>query len=442
MKGVAWLLIALLTVGAIIGILLGAAEATTALYAAGGLLVAVAMASRVPTAADRRWLPNAIIAAYIVKLFASTTRWAVLEFVYNGSGDATGYHGAGNTLVSLWRNFEVPDMEVGTKFLDGATAFLYIPHVPTFLGGFFLFATIAFVGQVLLYAAFRLGDRSGRLQWYAAGVLFLPTIVYWPSSIGKEALMFLFLGLASYGAAGLVRDHKMKWILIFVLGIAGAAAIRPHVALLLVGSLAVAMVFRKRPSGEAFSFKRLIAIGAIGIVLVAIVSVAAAKFGIDTSSGLSTTSGIGRVIDDVEVNTSGGGSGTEGKIISNPLEFPGGLVKVLFRPFPTEASTPQVLASSLEGMLLMGLLLWRLVPMVKNARRIRRYPYILYTFVFTIGFVIAFSSFNNFGLLARQRSQVMPFLLAVIIALGWPIPDDADSDTRDSFSHDRSVRQF
>ena len=425
-KLLAWTLIGLLAMGGTVALMLGYVEGSTAIYAAIGLLIVVVIAPRIATDADRSWLPATVIIAYIVKLLASTTRWAVLEFVYGGSGDATGYHGAGHKFVEVWRSFEVPEIGTGTAFVDAVTALLYVPYVPTFLGGFFLFATIAFTGQLLLYAAFRQGDLTGRLKWYAIGVLFLPTIVYWPSSIGKESLMFLFLGLASFGAAGLLKDHRLKWILIFGAGIAGAGAVRAHVALILVGSLAVAMVLRKRPSGEKFSLKRMIVIVAVGGVLFAITIVAAAEFGVDISSGLSTSDGLERVIGNVEDNTSGGGSATEGGIIRSPLEFPGGFVKVLFRPFPTEASTPQVLATSLEGMLLMGLLLWRLIPILRNLRHIRRYPYVMYAFVFTIGFVIAFSSFNNFGLLARQRSQVMPFLLVVIVALGWPTPSRDD----------------
>ena len=418
----AWVFIGLLTIGGVVALLLGFVEGSTALYAALGLLLVTLIAPRMATEPDRSWLPGMVIIAYVVKLLASTTRWAVLEFVYGGSGDATGYHGAGHELVALWRGFEVPEMGIGTVFVDATTGFLYIPYVPTFLGGFFLFATVAFMGQLLLFAAFRKGDRSGRLRWYAIGVLFLPTIVYWPSSIGKESLMFLFLGLASYGAAGLLRDHRLKWVIILAAGLAGAAAVRPHVALIVVGALAVAIIFRKRQEGEKFSFKRLVAIAAVGSVLVAVVAVAAANFNIDISSGLSTSDGVERVIGNVEVNTSGGGSGTEGGIIRSPLEFPGGFVKVLFRPFPNEAPTLQVMATSMEGMLLLGLLLWRLIPILKNFRHIRRYPYVMYAFVYTMGFVIAFSSFNNFGLLARQRSQVMPFLLVIIISLGWPMP--------------------
>ncbi len=38
---------------------------------------------------------------------------------------------------------------------------------------------------------------------------------------------------------------------------------------------------------------------------------------------------------------------------------------------------------------------------------------------FTGAFTIAFSSIFNLGILARQRSQVIPFLLVVIVGLGW-----------------------
>ena len=43
----------------------------------------------------------------------------------------------------------------------------------------------------------------------------------------------------------------------------------------------------------------------------------------------------------------------------------------------------------------------------------------LLSLAFTGAFVIAFSSIFNLGILARQRSQVIPFLLVVIVGLGW-----------------------
>ena len=52
--------------------------------------------------------------------------------------------------------------------------------------------------------------------------------------------------------------------------------------------------------------------------------------------------------------------------------------------------------------------------------------------------MIAFSAFNNFGLLARQRSQVIPYFMAVVIAYGWnphvnePDPGNEEATARET----------
>jgi hypothetical protein len=39
--------------------------------------------------------------------------------------------------------------------------------------------------------------------------------------------------------------------------------------------------------------------------------------------------------------------------------------------------------------------------------------------IMTFGFIIMFSPFLNLGLMARERSQILPFLAVVVIQLGW-----------------------
>jgi hypothetical protein len=56
--------------------------------------------------------------------------------------------------------------------------------------------------------------------------------------------------------------------------------------------------------------------------------------------------------------------------------------------------------------------------MIRYAGRVRN-PFVLMCLVFSVGFVIAFSSIFNLGILTRQRAQVLPFLLAVVVAVGW-----------------------
>jgi hypothetical protein len=84
---------------------------------------------------------------------------------------------------------------------------------------------------------------------------------------------------------------------------------------------------------------------------------------------------------------------------------------VLFRPFPFEADNAQALAASLEAafLLVLSIVRWR---WIWNALKlVRTRPYIGFAAVFVGIFIVAFASFPNFGLLARERVQVLPFYL-------------------------------
>ena len=43
-----------------------------------------------------------------------------------------------------------------------------------------------------------------------------------------------------------------------------------------------------------------------------------------------------------------------------------------------------------------------------------RRPYVAFALVYTFAFIYAFSSLGNFGILARQRSQLLPVLFVVL----------------------------
>ena len=48
---------------------------------------------------------------------------------------------------------------------------------------------------------------EGRARTYGWLVFFFPSLLYWPSSIGKEAWICFGLGLASYGVALILRHQ-------------------------------------------------------------------------------------------------------------------------------------------------------------------------------------------------------------------------------------------
>jgi hypothetical protein len=72
------------------------------------------------------------------------------------------------------------------------------------------------------------------------------------------------------------------------------------------------------------------------------------------------------------------------------------------------------------------LVLWKMPTIWKNKRLIRDKAWVTLCFFYTGGFVLAFSAILNLGILARQRVQVLPFFLALIVALAWDEPKDED----------------
>src|SRR6202044_291327 len=128
--------------------------------------------------------------------------------------DAYTYDIYGRQLAASIRSghFVVPSAQIGTQFIVTLTGIMYAAVGNTKLGGFMLFAWLGFLGQYLFYRAFRIGFPQGDYRRYAVFVFFLPSEVFWPSSLGKEAWMTLMLGIFAYGAAKLLVKRRGAFI--------------------------------------------------------------------------------------------------------------------------------------------------------------------------------------------------------------------------------------
>jgi hypothetical protein len=62
-------------------------------------------------------------------------------------------------------------------------------------------------------------------------------------------------------------------------------------------------------------------------------------------------------------------------------------------------------------------------------RELLRRPYAAFALVYTFAFIYAFSSINNFGILVRERSQLLPVLFVVLCL---PLPG-GNQDPDDGF---------
>ena len=93
---------------------------------------------------------------------------------------------------------------------------------------------------------------------------------------------------------------------------------------------------------------------------------------------------------------------------------PGATASVLFRPFPWEIRNATTLAAALESVLLLVLLIASRRSLASLPRQVLRNPYLAYVVGYSILFIIAFSNIGNIGILARQRTQLLPILLTLL----------------------------
>jgi hypothetical protein len=358
------------------------------------------------------WL---LFLALVAKLFFGTLiRYYITIDVYHGA-DARSYHFEGVRISELFLhgNFD-PGLRTvfTTDFINLATGILYTVIRPTLMGGFFVYSWLAFIGTFYFYRAFVVAVPDGRNKTYARLLFFLPSILYWPSSIGKDAWLMFGLGIAAYGAALVLTGPLRRGLFAITIGLAAAAMVRPHTAAGLAIGLVVAFVIKRRsgrerrrgPIAKVLAFAFLAAV-AFGIVLLT------QKFlvGKDISGG-----GVTSILEKASEVTSKGGSSFSTYSVTSPTGLALGTMTVLFRPFVIEASNAQMLGSAIEGAFLLLLTLWRIRWLVAALKGMRRMPYLVVMMAYAGVSIIALSAVGNFGILTRQRTLIFPAYLALL----------------------------
>ncbi len=365
---------------------------------------------------DPRFL-QLLVFAFVLKVFATAARYLVAFVLYDGSADAASYDNNGELLADSYRQgvfeAEIGRAFIGTGFVRVLTGALYTVTGPSIFVGYALFAWVGFWGLYFFYRAFRVALPDCDSRRYALLVLLLPSMLFWPSGLGKEAWMTLGIGLAAYGSALLLSGHR-NWAGPFLLGLLATGVVRPHITAALFAAMAAGYLLarQQRPATELTPLARGIGIVLICVGGLATVTQAASFLGIEEVS----VSSVDNAISDTGESTDQGGSSYEATGVNSPLDFPLAAVSVIYRPLPFEADNAQMMLAAAEGSLLL-LLTFVALPRLRALRgRLRMQPYLVMCMAYTAMFVYAFSNFSNFGILTRERVMVLPFVL-VFLAL-------------------------
>jgi hypothetical protein len=357
-----------------------------------------------------------LLLALGLRFVGAVARYVVAFAVYGGVADAGVYHDAGVRISAAFRAGDFTtglQSLTGTNFLRFATGVLYTVIGPTKLGGFFCFAALAFVGSFFFYRAFTIAIPDGYKKTYARFIFLLPSFVFWPSSIGKEAWMTFTLGLCALAAARILSGNMRRGIFLLITGLWLAGMVRPHMAGVVVLSVGAAYVLKPAPvkwREVAFVAK---ASGIAVIAVIALLAVTRAESFLREAQ-ISTDAGLSGALQGVTSRTNEGGSGFDPYHIWSPAEAPLAAATVLFRPLPTDAHNLQAQLAAIEGVFLLFFSAWRLPRLWAAGRTMRHLPYIGYAASFVALSIVGYSGVANFGLLVRERTQFLPLYVALL----------------------------
>lgn len=396
-------------------------------YNLGGFLVLSVLAIAVGLrAANRggaaRFSARLVFLALLARIVGSSMRYEVMQAAYGFVGDSLQYYRVGLEFSRrLWSGdlsvlapghwLEAAGAGGGTRFVGNISGLIVSVIGPSLRAEFLVFALLSFAGLYWIAKAFARARSWADCQQYAAIVWLWPSLFFWPSSVGKEAILIFALGLATLGFVGEGGRYKLTPM---ISGLVILFLLRPHVAMLVGGSLGV--------THWLFTIKRMNARHvlegvAIGVLAVSLAFGAADRLGIRDLDA----EGVAEFVEFRSDQTVTGG-GSIGATPSGVVAVPMALVNVWMRPFIWEAHNATATMASLELIVFWALMIaWRR-RLLAALTLFRRDRLVTYAIVLLTSYTLAIGlTFGNLGIIARQRTPMFAFFLMLPMLATVPV---------------------
>jgi hypothetical protein len=351
--------------------------------------------------------------AFVVKLLGSVARYWMLAELYDMTGDAVRYQRAGQRMAeAIWRgdfSFLAGSLSQGSEAMEFLSGLLYTAIPGGLVTGYLVFAFLAFAGCVMMYRAFRVALPEVQPGFYRLVLFFLPSLIFWPSSLGKDAWILFGSGVVAYGTALYASRGSLRGVLVAGVGLLLVLVIRPHFAAFMVLAIGAAyLLFYRVTSMRQMAVWSLAAVLIIGLSIVVLQS-ATEFLNIGSLSEASWEEAEIVYAFRQRASTVGGSEFASPDVLTlvGILYAP---VSVLLRPFVWEAHNVQTMVTALESLLWLCLLWWRRRIFWERVRMLRGQPWVAFCAAYAGIMILAMTTMGNFGILARQRVALLPFL--------------------------------
>ena len=232
-------------------------------------------------------------------------------------------------------------------------------------------------------------------------IFFLPNLNFWSAGVGKDTVLFLCIGMFSYGLMKPFQRIPLIAVAMFL-----SLAIRPHITLFLLVGFGLAYVL----GGKVSPFQRfLFSVVMIGVGIAILPSVMQfAKIEEASAEGFDKFAANKAAV------LSRASSGSAIDISSYP--FPLKVLTFWFRPLFFDARNINGLIASLENLVLVIVFIKAI--RTNPIRAFKAAPFVIKGLVFfvIIGTLAFSQSLGNLGIMIRMRNMFLPGL---IIYMMW-----------------------
>lgn len=269
----------------------------------------------------------------------------------------------------------------------------------SYLNSTLIYNFIGSLGIVLFYLSIK--KYFNRISKYWLMCLFIPSMSYWSSGLGKDAFSFLSVCLLIYGATS---NSKNKF-LVLALSFFIMFMVRPHVALAILVSFIVYFIIQS---------KAHILFKASTLPIISIFAVVSLNF-VQEYAGLDEASldGIGDYYESRSgLNMQGGSS-----IDTSSMILPVKMFSYIFRPFPFEAHSLIALIASIENSLLLIAISYMIYKSKGSFKTIIKHENLWLLLYVIITWIMLSYGLKNLGIAARQKWMFMPVIIYLLLTM-------------------------
>jgi len=316
-------------------------------------------------------------------------------YVLNAGGDAISYFLDGQS----WSG----EFSVGTAAVTAVSTLLVSGLGLSILGTFLVFNIFGQIGLLAFWGSLKKATigKASPIRALVTLIIFLPSVSFWTSALGKDALSFMAAGLALWSSLKLSKRGLLMTFSILLM-----LMVRPHMAGIMILAVIAAVLLDSK-----VSIVRKLVLGLFATsAATALIPFALRYAGVGELVSVEVLS---EYIEQRQTYNTEGGGGVDIASMSLPMQ----MFTYLFRPMLFEARNLFSLAAAVDNFILLLLFLLGLYSLLHGRKSgLGESRVFMWIYVFGSWVILAMTT-ANMGIALRQKWMFAPILIFLLISV-------------------------